>query len=176
MAHRRPLTPEQAKLAAAHYGYAVVVGGRFAAQHGLDRDEVRSYLHEILYRAAHDYDPARCGEPVKFFGFQIRNRLIDYLRHERRREQFRPAVSLGDYDPAAPESPAALDDEGREAIRAAMDRLDGRERRVLRERYGFDGPPRSDRQIGPRMGISNWTAGQIGRRALASLREMIDHP
>jgi RNA polymerase sigma factor (sigma-70 family) len=174
MARRCPLTPEQAELAAAHYGYAVAVGGRFAAQHGLDRDEVRSYLHEILYRAAADYDPARCGEPVKFFGFQIRNRLIDYLRHERRRTQLRPAISLGDYDPAAPESPATLDDGEREAIRAALDRLDERGRRVLRERYGFDGPSRSDRQIGPRMGVSNWTVGQIGRRALTSLRESID--
>ena len=59
-------------------------------------------------------------------------------------------------------------------VPAELDRLlsslDERERFVLRKRYGFDGPPATQADIGAELGLSADRIRQIERQALAKLR------
>jgi RNA polymerase sigma factor (sigma-70 family) len=49
--------------------------------------------------------------------------------------------------------------------------LDEREQIVLRQRYGFEGPPATQADIGARLGLSADRVRQIERQALAKLRQ-----
>jgi RNA polymerase sigma factor (sigma-70 family) len=55
-------------------------------------------------------------------------------------------------------------------IRALLGSLNDRERMILRDRYGLDGPEQSLRDIGERFGLSAERVRQIEQRALGKLR------
>lgn len=57
----------------------------------------------------------------------------------------------------------------RQALRALLAGLSARERDVIRARFGLDGPERSRREIGERLGLSGERVRQIEQRALGKL-------
>ena len=63
-----------------------------------------------------------------------------------------------------------LDHSEIEQVRALLGSLSDRERMILRARYGLDGPERSLREVGERIGLSGERVRQIEERALGKLR------
>jgi RNA polymerase primary sigma factor len=57
------------------------------------------------------------------------------------------------------------------AVDGLLERLDGRERAIVRGRYGFDGRKRTLRELGTALGVSAERVRQIEGRALDKLRE-----
>ena len=60
-------------------------------------------------------------------------------------------------------------------VRALLDSLDGRERRILELRFGLDGhegPPRTFKEIGKIVGLTRERVRQLEKKALASLQEL----
>jgi RNA polymerase sigma factor (sigma-70 family) len=169
MAHRR-LTPEDADLAGRFLWLAIGLGRRFARENRLDRAEMDSYLHEQVCLLAREYDPSKDVEPIRFFGWRIRRRLIDYLRHERRARQFRTAFSLGDHQPPAPD-PDLRAVEDREQVESLLRLLPDEESRLLRRHY-LDGESRAD--IARECGVSPQLICKRVKSSLIRLRDVAE--
>ncbi len=83
-------------------------------------------------------------------------------------------AQLGDFivtdDDPSPEG-EVIDADVKARLLDAIDRLNERERRILRERFGFiDGAPRSRSDIGDLLGLSAERIGQIERAVLSKIR------
>jgi RNA polymerase primary sigma factor len=83
-------------------------------------------------------------------------------------------AQLGDFivtdDDPSPEG-EVIDADIRARLLDAIDRLDDRERLILRERFGFrDGAPRSRSDIGALLGVTGERVGQIERAVLSKIR------
>lgn len=178
MAIDRPLTPEQAALAARYFRLAMWLGWRFARRHDLDADEVQSYLHERLCLVARDADPRRVYEAGRtYFARGIRNSLVDYLRHERRRGRLRVTRSLDDPRPYAADRDLfrATEDHSlrtlgdREHVESMLRRLPADRAALLRRHY-LGGEPRED--IARDLGVALRTVDQRILRALNRLRDL----
>jgi RNA polymerase sigma factor (sigma-70 family) len=63
-----------------------------------------------------------------------------------------------------------------EEVSALTDSLDDRERSILHDHYGIDGPPRTLREIGAGLGLSAERVRQIEERALDKLRSVVATP
>jgi RNA polymerase sigma factor (sigma-70 family) len=82
-------------------------------------------------------------------------------------------TTVGDLvaDPQAEdEYDALLEARPVETLPALLDGLTERERRVVRERYGLDGPERTLREVGSSLGVTAERVRQIEREALDKLR------
>jgi DNA-directed RNA polymerase sigma subunit (sigma70/sigma32) len=59
------------------------------------------------------------------------------------------------------------------SLEPLLQRLDGRERMIMRARYGLDGPERTLRELAQALGVSAERVRQIEGRALDKLREAV---
>jgi RNA polymerase primary sigma factor len=139
---------------------------------------IRRYLEELRTAfgpgRANDELARLCIEDPRFFqrwlGFQ---RVLNVRSLSDRREpeyfEARTVKAPVDDDPLHKE----LHRERVEGIRAAMECLDLRDRRVLRLRYGMEGDPQTLKEIGQTEGITGERVRQILTRAEARLRILV---
>jgi RNA polymerase sporulation-specific sigma factor len=169
--HRNPWD-----VAIEHWGLAVAcaraVGAR--AERACDVSDLVQEGLIALRRAAILHDPAR-GYPFPLYA----SRLLKYAmwgalsRYGRWTRRSSPLDD--DLDPPAPAPAEALDDDERALILAAVDRLDGRERTIVVERYGLDGrPPRTNLEVGIGLGLTEARIRQVEKSALAHLADHLN--
>jgi len=85
-----------------------------------------------------------------------------------------PLDRVADAATPSPEADVIQSDELRRVF-AMLEELDERARKVLRLRFGMDGPPpRTLQEIGVRLGLTRERVRQIEREALSNLRDLLD--
>jgi RNA polymerase sigma factor (sigma-70 family) len=105
----------------------------------------------------------------------VKNRAIDVLRQENRRERDRPGTEADPdeswEDPSEEDVAEAVTDAViRERTREVLAQMDEQHRTAFRERI-WEARPFT--QIGPEMGVSDSYAGRLYREALAQIREAL---
>jgi RNA polymerase sigma-70 factor, ECF subfamily len=144
------------------YAYvATLVGERAAAE------DVTAQAFERAYRKRRSYRPARGSARAWLFGI-ARNAALDELRRRRRTATL--AADPGDRDAPAPEDEAD-DALRRAAVRAALARLEARDRELIALKFhaGLD-----NAELAGVLGCSVSNAGTRLHRAMEKLREAVD--
>ncbi len=80
-------------------------------------------------------------------------------------------------DDEAPPDQGLLDAGNAPFVRALLDHLDERQRKILELRFaldGYEGPPRTFKQIGAMIGLTRERVRQLEKEALAKLKELLD--
>lgn len=127
-------------------------GAELAVQAGLDRSQVDDLLAAERTPRALDAPAGGEEDEVGTFG----DLLVDPLAEDAY-ERVLAAIAV-------------------EELHGVLAGLSERERRVLRERYGLDGPERTLREIGEELGLSAERVRQIERRGLAKLASVMATP
>ena len=131
-------------------------------------EDVTAQAFERPFRKAHSYDPGRGGERGWLYGI-ARNAALDELRRRKRTAAL--AADPADLESATPEdhAEAAL---RRAAVRAALERLEPRERELVALKFhaGLD-----NAEIAAVLGVSVSNAGTQLHRAMTKLREAVEH-
>jgi RNA polymerase sigma-70 factor, ECF subfamily len=130
-------------------------------------EDVTAAAFERAYRKQRLFKPGRGSERAWLFGI-ARNAALDELRRRRRRA----SLEKDPEDTAAP----SLDDHAelalrREAVRAAMTTLDGKERDLIALKFSGG---LSNAEIARVLGVSETNAGTRLHRALTKLRKACD--
>jgi RNA polymerase sigma factor for flagellar operon FliA len=143
-----------------------------------DLDDLEGHGMEGLIQAAERFDPRRGVRFSTFAGYRIRGAMYDAVRQlgrQRRREQVAEAGSPDAVEAQRSDVPAVdcvlVDREHVVALRDALDKLPGRERRMIRAMY-FGG--RQLGAVGASLGLSVSWASRIHARALALLRGLLE--
>ncbi len=131
-------------------------------------EDVTAHAFERAYRKQRSYKPARGSERAWLFGI-ARNAALDELRRRKRTAAL--AAEPADLESATPEDQAetAL---RRAAVRAALGRLEPRERELVALKFhaGLD-----NGEIAAVLGVSVSNAGTQLHRAMTKLREAVEH-
>jgi RNA polymerase sigma factor (sigma-70 family) len=130
-------------------------------------EDVTAQAFERAYRRRGSYRPGRGTREAWLFGI-ARNAALDELRRRKRRARL-------EADPPDTGAPGADDHAElalrREAVRAALSALDGRERDLLALKFSAG---LSNAEIGAVLGVSETAAGTRLHRALTKLRKACD--
>jgi len=159
------------------------------AQPGVDQDDLVSVGSLGLIKAVQTFRPeagrltayaSRCieNEILMFFRANRKNRgvvlLGDSLGQDGEGDDGELGDLLGTEADLVPEA-AETAIESRRAIRLMESALDGREREVVRLRYGLaDGEPWPQHRVAARLGISRSYVSRIEKRALEKLRRALE--
>ncbi len=127
-------------------------GADLAVDTGLSREQVRDLLAVERIPQSLDDPVAGSDEEIGTFG----ELLVDPLASDAYEQ--------------------LLDHSEVEQVRALLGSLSERERRILRSRYGLDGPEQSLREVGESLGLSGERVRQIEERALGKLRAATSRP
>src|ERR687898_2656653 len=131
-------------------------------------EDVTAAAFERAYRKQRTYKPSRGSERAWLFGI-ARNAALDELRRRKRTAAL--AADPADLESATPEdhAEAAL---RRAAVRAALGRLEPRERELVALKFhaGLD-----NAEIAAVLGVSVSNAGTQLHRAMTKLREAVEH-
>jgi RNA polymerase sigma-70 factor, ECF subfamily len=130
-------------------------------------EDVTAQTFERAYRKRGSYR-ARRGSPEAWLFGIARNAALDELRRRGRRAGLEGEPA--DHDAPSPEDHAELALR-REAVRAALPALDGRERDLLSLKFAGG---LSNAEIGRVLGVSETNAGTRLHRALTKLRKACD--
>lgn len=128
-------------------------------------EEVTGVAFERAYRRRHRFDPEKGSERAWLFGI-VRNAALDELRRRRRTA----ALVVDIEDPAATSAVegSAEQAERRAAVRAALARLEPRDRELVALKFHAG---LSNSEIAAVLGISESNAGTKVHRAVTKLRE-----
>jgi RNA polymerase sigma-70 factor (ECF subfamily) len=131
-------------------------------------EDVTAAAFERAYRKQRTYKASRGSERAWLFGI-ARNAALDELR--RRKRVAALAADPADVDAAPPED-AAENALRRAAVRAALERIDARERELIALKFhaGLD-----NSEIAAVLGVSVSNAGTQLHRAMTKLREAVEH-
>ena len=159
------------------------------AQPGVDQDDLVSVGSLGLIKAVHTFRPeagrltayaSRCieNEILMFFRANRKNRNVvllgEGLGQDGDRDELRLEDLLGTEADLVPHAVETAMESSR-AVRLMDDVLDGREREVLRLRYGIeDGEPWPQHRVAERLGISRSYVSRIEKRALDKLRRAME--
>jgi RNA polymerase sigma factor (sigma-70 family) len=131
-------------------------------------EDVTAAAFERAYRKQRTYKASRGSERAWLFGI-ARNAALDELR--RRKRSAALAADPADVDAAPPED-AAENALRRAAVRAALERIEPRERELIALKFhaGLD-----NSEIAAVLGVSVSNAGTQLHRAMTKLREAVEH-
>jgi RNA polymerase sigma-70 factor, ECF subfamily len=131
-------------------------------------EDVTAAAFERAYRKQRTYKAARGTERAWLFGI-ARNAALDELRRRKRAAAL--AADPVDVDAAPPED-AAEEALRRAAVRAALERIEPRERELIALKFhaGLD-----NSEIAAVLGVSVSNAGTQLHRAMTKLREAVEH-
>jgi RNA polymerase sigma factor (sigma-70 family) len=131
-------------------------------------EDVTAAAFERAYRKQRTYKAARGTERAWLFGI-ARNAALDELRRRKRTAGL--AADPADVDAAPPED-AAEEALRRAAVRAALERIEPRERELIALKFhaGLD-----NSEIAAVLGVSVSNAGTQLHRAMTKLREAVEH-
>jgi RNA polymerase primary sigma factor len=144
---------------------------------GHDRSERVSDGQFALLLAADRFDCTRGTRFSTYATWAIFNELARYDRRERRHRcnrRFAPVQESFTASGTAGAKHELAEDQGRRraVVERWLDRLDGRERRILASRHGIGGgPERTLKEIGRDLGISKERVRQLEGRAQDKLRK-----
>jgi RNA polymerase sigma-70 factor (ECF subfamily) len=131
-------------------------------------EDVTAAAFERAYRKQRTYKASRGSERAWLFGI-ARNAALDELRRRKRAAAL--TAEPADVDAAPPED-AAENALRRAAVRAALERIDPRERELIALKFhaGLD-----NSEIATVLGVSVSNAGTQLHRAMTKLREAVEH-
>ena len=131
-------------------------------------EDVTAAAFERAYRKQRTYKASRGTERAWLFGI-ARNAALDELRRRKRAAAL--AADPADVDAAPPED-AAENALRRAAVRAALERIEPRERELIALKFhaGLD-----NSEIAAVLGVSVSNAGTQLHRAMTKLREAVEH-
>jgi RNA polymerase sigma-70 factor (ECF subfamily) len=131
-------------------------------------EDVTAAAFERAYRKQRTYKASRGSEREWLFGI-ARNAALDELRRRKRAAAL--TAEPADVDAAPPED-AAENALRRAAVRAALERIDPRERELIALKFhaGLD-----NSEIATVLGVSVSNAGTQLHRAMTKLREAVEH-
>ncbi len=131
-------------------------------------EDVTASAFERAYRKQRSYKAGRGTERAWLFGI-ARNAALDELRRRKRTAAL--AADPADVDAAPPED-AAENALRRAAVRAALERIEPRERELIALKFhaGLD-----NAEIAAVLGVSVSNAGSKLHRAMTKLREAVEH-
>ena len=119
-----------------------------------------------LIKAVDTFDPAKGKRFASYASRCIENELRMDLRRGRR-----TGVTLADTLPDEADMEAGCESRADAArLRALVDALPARERAIMRQRYGFDGAPKTQQQTAQALHISRSYVSRLEKRALEYLR------
>ena len=129
-------------------------------------EDITAQAFERAYRRRSRYD-ARRGSPRAWLFGIVRNAALDELRKRKRAA----TAQMPEPNPEpAPDEAAELAAE-REAVRAALHRLQPRDREVIALKYHAE---LSNAELAAVLGVSPTNAGTLLHRAMTKLREAVD--
>ena len=121
-----------------------------------------------LIKAVDTFDPAKGKRFASYASRCIENELRMDLRRGRRTGV---TLSLADTLPDEADMEAGCESRADAArLRALVDALPARERAIMRQRYGFDGAPKTQQQTAQALHISRSYVSRLEKRALEYLR------
>jgi RNA polymerase primary sigma factor len=136
-------------------------------------------LRRHMLRLASEFGPARANDELARLCSKDRRFYRQWLAFERAlsvrslddrsEDEYFEARELVDTLAEEP-AEALISEEWIERLRAALSNLDERDRRLLRGRYGFDGPPQTLEEIGQAEGLTRERIRQIQAVAERKLR------
>ena len=131
-------------------------------------EDVTAAAFERAYRKQRTYKASRGSERAWLFGI-ARNAALDELRHRKRAAALTAEPADVEAVPPDDAAEAAL---RRAAVRAALARLEGRERELIALKFhaGLD-----NSEIAAVLGVSVSNAGTQLHRAMTKLREAVEH-
>ncbi|MDD5055062.1 MAG: sigma-70 family RNA polymerase sigma factor [Candidatus Peribacteraceae bacterium] len=152
------------------------VAKKYAASGMYDLYELNGEGSSALMRAVEKFDVGRGVKFSTYASWAIQNACTAFIQKNSRlpMRQFADddAAILLDYIPDHHESLGreAERESLRNTIAGLLHRLDPREQRIIRNRYGIDCKPTTLREIGDEFGISKERVRQLQNRALEKLR------
>jgi RNA polymerase primary sigma factor len=172
----RELNSLRQELAEAYFKLAVSVARGFA-NHPHEIDDLVGHASLTLLRAIDLYDVSRGFRFSTYATRALRTELSRYVVRRRKHELSIDPVRIW-HRPDRGAGRNSVPPSAYFALEEMLDRLDPRERLVVRSRFGMADSPGAEtlQSVAKRLGLSRERVRQLERGALAKLRDLADQP